>query len=178
MGRDVPYIEVVDKTTMNATLDFIEKQYQANPEKFPYDTIVVESLTHYVDLVVEELTQGNKRQMDQRGWGDLATHLRSIQIRLRRLDVHAVFTSLSKLRVVEGSNIATGGPAIQGSAAQVLPSSCDVVGYCETIGGANPRYRVHFRQRNHFDARTRFKNIPAVVDNFSFAEIQPLLTSA
>lgn len=185
-GMDIPYYEVVDmdKTplrdgvgSMCHILDTMERAYHKDPESFPFDTIVIESVSHYSDLVIEQLTNGGKLHMDQPKWGILTAHLRNIQSRLRNMDVNVVFTALDAVKEQDDGSV-TGGPLIQGASAKKLPSSCDAIGYCEEKGGGNntpPKYRVHFRRKGAFAARTRLKGIPPKIDNFNFAEVDKLL---
>src|ERR1051325_4596977 len=78
-GLDIPYYEITDMGSplvngtggMNRALDEIEALYAEGPDAFPFDSIVVESLSHYSDLVQEELTGGATRPMDQFKWGQL-----------------------------------------------------------------------------------------------------------
>lgn len=179
-GLDVPYFEVVDMSqtplkdgvgSMNHVIDHLVRIYNQNPEACPFDTIVVESLSHYSDLVIEQLTNSGKKPMSQFEWGLLTSHLRNIQARLRSLDVHVVFTSLDK--VEQGEDKAPlGYPLIQGQSAIKLPAACDIIGYCEVIEGKNAQiYRAHFRRYKHFMARTRFRDVPPMIEDFKFSKI-------
>ena len=178
-GMDVPYIEITGqhgpvsggRGGMDAALSLIEKEYKADPDHFPYDTIVVESLTHYQDLVQEELTENNAQQMDQRKWGLLATHFRSIQSRLRNLEVHVVFTALAKV-AENDAGLLVGGPMLSGQSAVKLPSACDIIGYAEAPASKKGKHTIHFRRRGHFFARSRFRGMPASVDDFDYAQVK------
>jgi len=183
-GRDVPYYEVTDMTSplqggvggMLSVIDELQRHYNNDPSKFPFDTIVVESLSHYSDLCIEQLTEGGRLQMDQRKWGQLLSHLRTLQTRLRGLDVHAVFTALAKVDAVAETGTVIGGPLIPGQAAQKIPSACDIIGYCEEVNtGKGIQYRVHFRRHKHFAARSRFPEIPPMMENFQFSQVESLL---
>jgi hypothetical protein len=181
-GQDVPYLFTDGR---NATLRngcggletivaMLENEYTANPQAFPFDTICLESFSHYIEIFQEELTQGNKTAMDQRGWGLLATHVRNIQARLRALEVHVVFTALAKLET-DAAGHTHGGPMLPGKTAAMLPTACDVVAYCEAGTGKVPIYKTHFRRHNHFFARTRFKSLPAAIENCTFEKMRPFL---
>jgi hypothetical protein len=178
-GMDVPYIEITGqhgpvsngRGGMEAALQLIEQDYAKDPDNFPYDTIVVESLTHYMDLIQEELTENNAQQMDQRKWGLVATHLRNIQMRLRNLEVHAVFTALAKVSENDAGAI-VGGPMLSGQSAVKLPSACDIIGYAEAPASKKGKYTIHFRRRGHFFARSRFRGMPASVENFDYPVVQ------
>lgn len=179
-GLDIDYYEVVNLNSkivggvggMNKIIDEIENEYNADPNAFPYDTIVVESISHYTDLIIEDITNGGQLHMDQPKWGVVLAHLRNIQTRLRNLDVHVVFTALAKID--EKSN--EGLPLIQGASAKKLPSSCDVIGYCSLTDTKNfVKYETHFRRYKQYDARSRIKGFPGVIQDFTFQKIEHLL---
>jgi AAA domain-containing protein len=187
-GRNQPYIEITGMSkaplregsgSMDHALDAIERLYRADPTNFPYDTIVVESLSHYGDLVIDELTNGGKGQMSQNLWGTFGSHIKGIQTRLRTMDVHVVFNALAKIDVVEKGEGTQrqvfGSPYIQGQSAEKLPSACDVYGYVELYGD---QHRVHFKKYQHFPARTRFSRMPKLVNNFHYDDIKQYLEVA
>jgi len=180
-GRNQPYIEITGMSkkplkdgsgSMNGALDAIERMYRADPDNFPYDTIVIESISHYGDLVIDELTDGGAGQMSQNLWGTFGAHLKSIQTRLRTMDVHVVFNALAKTESSEDRKKLFGGPYIQGQSADKLPSACDVYGYVELYGD---QYRVHFKKYQHFPARTRFSRMPKMVTDFNYEDMKPYL---
>lgn len=197
-GRNYPYIMILDRSSpfrarraddlndyseggLDAVLTVIEDNLEASikqgkPELFPYDTIVVESITHYCDLVQDELTEGSTLNMDQPRWGKLAAHLRNVHTRLRQMDLHVVLTALANT----AKESKEGGPAIPGSMAEKLPSACDVIAYAEVtdMGKDKPQKHVlHFRQRKQFFARSRFAHLPAQMENFSFEKVKHLLVN-
>lgn len=142
--------------------------------QFPWQTIVVESLTHLGDMLVEDVSNNGQRKMDQQGWGLISSFLRTLHSRLRNLDVHVVYTSLAKVTESEGGTT-LGGPNLIGSTAEKLPSACDVIAYCEELPGSKPeapRFRAHFRKHSYWVARSRFASFPAQIDNFTFAQVQ------
>ncbi len=180
-GRNQPYIEIVDwdKTplkngvsSMTHALDAIEKLYSKNPDAFPYDTIVIESVTHLGDLIIDGLTNDGKSQMSQNLWGTFGSNLKSVQTRLKRMQVHAVFNALAKTDSSDDKKTLMGGPYIQGQSADKLPAACDVYGYVELYGDT---HRVHFKKYRHFSARTRFKRMPAVMENFDYEDVRQYL---
>lgn len=142
---------------------------------FPWETIVVESLTHLGDMLVEDVSNFGQRKMDQQGWGLISTFLRTLHARLRNMDVHVVYTALSKLTESDSGSV-SGGPALIGSMADKLPSACDVIAYFEETPplqkGDRPTYRAHFRKYKFWPARSRFAAMPDHVDNFDFAAVQ------
>jgi hypothetical protein len=182
-GRDVAYFEIVDmdqtrldlktgRGSMMHVVDHLIRGYLKDPDNFPFDTLVFESLSHYGDLVQEQLTRGDQK-MDQQKWGFFLAHFRTLQARLRALDLHVVFTSLDSLKEEQGGSGYIGGPLIPGQSAIKLPASCDVIGYCEEKGG---KHTIHFRTHRNFRARSRFPKLPAKVVNFEFSDVEKYLT--
>lgn len=184
-GRDFPYIEIYGAKGRPRTqgwglenaVGWLEQQLGSDPENFPYDTIVVEALSHYLEQVVEELSEGNTKQMDQQKWGKLSGHLRNIHSRLRNMDVHVVFTALVK-EERDATNQTMALPLMSGKMGYMLPSACDVIGYCkETPGKPESLYEVHFKKYMHFPARSRFRGMPAKVRNFRFNDMLPYINA-
>jgi hypothetical protein len=186
VGKDADGSPIKARRHMSEILSMLEDRhakmraaYAANDdaaamEAFPWQTIVWESLTHYCDLLVEDISNGGAQKMDQQRWGLLSGHLRTVHGRLRNLDVHVVMTSLAKTENDGASGAAMGKPHIVGSMAEKLPSSCDVIGYCEegptTKNGR--QWHVHFAKHKWFPARSRFRGLPAKATNFRFADVQ------
>lgn len=191
VGRDAAGQRLPVRQHMAQILSDLEARYQqmmaavargdeaAAAIAFPWETVVIESLTHYCDLVVEDISKFGQQQMDQRGWGLLSTHIRTIHDRLANLDVHVVYTSLDKVEQKgDGASAAVNGkPNITGSLADKLPSACDVIAYCEMLRVGQQQvktWRTHFTRRPPFDARARFA-FPDYVDDFDFARLAPLM---
>lgn len=145
---------------------------------FPWETIVHESLTHYSDLVVEDISNNGVERMDQQKWGQLGEHFRAVHSMLRTFKCHVVFTSLEKLEQDGDGKVFSGQPSITGAAATKLPSACDVLGFCELVPGKpdkDPTFRVYFSRYKLYKARSRFKAMPRHIDNFDFAEVRKLI---
>ena len=182
-GLDFPYIEIIDLDSpltadgrggMNKVISELSTEYHRDPNSFPYQTIVLESVSHYSDLVIESLTNGGKNAMDQLRWGLLTSHFRHLHTVLRDMQVHVVYTALAALE--EKGSTTVGGPLMSGASKVKLPAACDVIGYCEAYGGKNKQqYRIHFQKHQNYEARTRFKMMPTIVENFNFAQMEEYL---
>jgi hypothetical protein len=186
-GRDIPFYEATDLSSrlvggvggLICIIDELEHAYYADMDAFPFETIVIESLTHYADLAIEQIG-GPRGKMDQQKWGELSAHFRNIQARLRRIQVHAVFTSLARTDEADDGTL-SGGPLIPGSTSEKLPSACELVAYCEQTGAGNKRrFRTHLRRYKHFAARFRVPTsvrhlVPDYMDDFSFQQVESLL---
>lgn len=127
-----------------------EESLAAGDVVFPWGTVVVESITHYCDLVQEELTAGDTQAMSQLKWGKITTHLRHVQTRLRQLPVHAVFTSLDEkvyLRSKDGEmRLTEVKPMFPGKMTFKLPSACDCIVYFHRRAGKpNDIFEAHLK---------------------------------
>lgn len=157
-----------------------EASVEEGSELFPWETVVIESITHYTDLVQEELTRGNTLDMDQQKWGKLSAHLRNVHTRLRSLPVHAVFISLSIEHFDPRGNLCGGGPAFPGQMKYKLPSACECVVYMnhrDGPKGKDGRYTAHFRKHSVFDAGCRFPQLTEMgeMTPFTFDKVQKAL---
>jgi AAA domain len=191
-GLDFPYYEVLDMSSqfkeatgqggMRALIDMIVAEYNRDPKNFPYDTIVVDALSHYCELVADEISKGGTMVMDQRHWGQMGGHLRDIQVKLSKCQVHTVFTTLAETKEI-GENKFRGRPMLYGKTAEILPTSCGTIGYMETTKVSNvDTYRVNFRKTGIYDARTRYA-FPPKIDCVAggapfFEQIEPYLNQA
>lgn len=161
-----------------------QKGTDADDEKasaiFPWETIVTESITHYTDLVQEELTRGNTLDMDRQKWGKLSAHLRSMHARLRALPVHVVFIALSVEKFNQKGELISAGPAFPGQMSYKLPSACECVVYMahrEGSKGKSGRYTAHFQTHQSYEAGCRFAELTDMgsMTPFTFAEVQKVI---
>jgi hypothetical protein len=181
-GRDIDYVLVDSRASMEKVLAYLTSQYHkmmqlfdkgqddAANVAFPYQSVVVENMSHYCELLVEDISRGGQNRMDQQGWGLLSGHLRNVHSALSDLDVHTVYTSLD---TVDDNGV--GRPMMTGKNAIIMPSSCDVIAHCETVNRGKdkpPAYRMHFVQAGRFPARSRFKSFPTHVDGFNFKDFE------
>lgn len=158
----------------NELLSMHDKFLKTGDEKyFPWESVALESITHYSDLLVDWLTKGYKEDMNQRKWGDLSQMLIAYHNKLASLQAHVVYTSLIEVKEDPVRVV----PMIQGRRARdIIPSACNAVGLCEystklVQGKHTDEYRVHFKPYRNFSARTRYKWLPATIQNFNFTEL-------
>lgn len=185
MGTDIPYVEISDREDMLNAINYLTAGHDAMQrlyakgdeakatEAFPYQTIVVESLSHYCELLVEDIGRSGQRKMDQQAWGLLSSHLRTLHAMLTRLDTHLVYTSLARL-----DDNGQGQPLMVGKNAIMMPAACDVISYQECVPTAKnqtPVYRTHFKKYGPYPARTRFRALPDHLDNFTFSMVENVL---
>jgi len=194
MGRhDVDYKLIESSHMMHETVAELEARHQrARPlwdtgsedalaeadTIFPWQTVVLESMTHYADLIQEELTRGATVEMDRQKWGKLGSHLRSIHMRLRALPVHTIFTSLEDRIHDEKGKLVSGGPMFPGKTQFKMPSACDGIVYFERkAGNPNDIFLAHFTKQEVFVAGTRFPRLTAKrsLKPFTWAEVAETL---
>lgn len=169
-----PFKESEGSGGMNAILTMIENEYKRAPDKFPFDTIVPDGLTHFSELLKDELTQGGKTAMDVQKYERLTSHFRNIHARLSNMDVHTVYISLGTI----DENSKKGDAYLQKKAKEVIPSSCEVYAHMtvKDQGKNNPKiYMMHTQAHGEWKARTRYRKLPAEIKNFRFADIRHLL---
>lgn len=165
MGRQIPFKRISGSKDILEAIDWLEATQAKDPNDLPGQTLVWDSISHYAELVIEEISSTRKGGMDMQGWGQLATHFRSVQQRLRNLDLHVVFTSLAEVLVNDTGGVIGGRPKLSGGAKEMLPSACDIVAYMDVRDsarqGAQPVYRCYTRPKSGYVARTRFPAIPS-----------------
>lgn len=190
MGRDFDVVLIEDRASLVRVIQELEERVERAQdlwardtddaiaradEIFPWQTIVVESLSHYCEMLVEDISRGGAKRMDQQQWGLLSSHLRNVHQRLSLLPVHVVYTALD----AAGTEDTAGKPLMTGKNATIIPSACDVIGYCECATSKRGTvYRVHFREFQRNIARSRFPGLPERVVNFDFAELEKTLHEA
>lgn len=140
-------------------------------QKFGY-TFVIDNMTHLNDLVVAEISDmvlsrdDKKGQMHKQKWGLLRNfylHLRDV---LWQLPMHIIFISHATVHKDALNNVTFAGPALQGQGADLLPSSCDALGFCEQDPQGNRL--VHFQKFGNYPARHRYAGVaPGPFPNLS-----------
>ncbi len=179
--RSSPFNEKVGMGGMDAILKRIETEYHKDPNAFPYDTIVCDALTHYAELVQDEMTQGAKVAMDVQKYNLVTAHFRNIHARLTNMQVNVVYCALSKID--EKSD--KGDAYLSKKVAEILPSSCEVYAHMtvkdqgrDKDGKDLPRiYTMHTRTHGVWKAGTRFHRLPPTIQNFDYNKIKHLLTN-
>lgn len=172
----VPYL-IID--TPDELEDFVDElldiQTRKGADELPYETIVIESMAHYIDVIIAGLTDGKRHgMMDKQRWGKLTAHINRMQAKLRALQVHAIYTSLVKRDTNDNGAVCGAAPMLSGQMAYKLPASCDVIGFCRVTEAK--KYRVHFRTyKAVYPARSRFPGLPEEMDDFAWAKVAQLI---
>lgn len=183
--------EIDGLNAMNEGIDFLEKRkLQAEPlwqkgdddslvkaeELFPWRTVSIESLNHYLDLITKELTDDGRFDMNRFQWGKIANHMNMLHARLKELPVHLVYVDLNQKPVYDdkGKLKQAGGPLSSSKTAMKLQAACNTICYFEARE-AQPRniYTAHFTKVGEYDAGTRFAKLRDMpkLSPFNFAEI-------
>lgn len=174
-GRDVLFKSIRNTDEMNSTvLELLKVQQSGRTAKdgtkippggdaLPAQTIVWESVSHYCDMVIDEITGNGKKPMQMQDWGKLRAHMLALANNLMRLEAHVVFTSLADAPIIDSGK--PGAPKIQGSTRDLLPSVCRTIAYMEarSIMGKPPTWYAHLQNYRNYYARDRRAGIPAEV---------------
>jgi hypothetical protein len=152
-GQDVIYKKIDSTKEALGVIDhLLSVQHKDGPKALPCETVVMESLSHYTDMLVEEISASRKGQMDQQGWGQVAAHFRAMHQKLTQLECHIIYTALADHPNAESGT--PGRPLIQGRAREILPSACDVVAFADVRGA---KYSVYTVPTRNYYARTRLQ---------------------
>ena len=126
-------------------------------------TLVVDNMSHLNDLVVTEIASmklgANDKPgvMEKQKWGLLRNFYMHMRDVLWQLPMHIVFVSHASVQKDALNNVTSAGPQVQGQGAELVPSSCDALGYCEQ----DPQGRrfVHFSKQGVYPARHRYAGV-------------------
>jgi hypothetical protein len=173
--RPVVY-EIASASDMMEGIVDIENEWKKDPSQV--GTIVVDSLTFYAELKFSELEVGPDARDKRKLYGDLASHLRYIMIRVHKLPVNVVWLSLAK---EGGEDHALGGVSIPGQTAHKAPARCDIWAYLEqrdrrVKGQVEREFKMHFQTYAGFRAGHRFGDmLPPALENATYKQIEELL---
>lgn len=196
-GMDVDYVmlraEKMPKTgdssimePMNQILGMLEGRFEkaqklwkagdeaGGNEAFPWMTVVFESISHYTDMLQEELTRHAMLDMDQQKWGKLSAHMRSVHERLKNLQVHVVYVSLVSEVYDQKGKLIKAEPLFPGQMSMKLPSACGGVVYFDRASGnPNDIFSAHFTRKDVYNAGVRYPPLRALKTQrpFDFGEI-------
>lgn len=195
-GRDVPKVHIGAPVAdggsgsamrdMKAALEHLlaldQMPSTAHPGKSQlYDwgeTVCTESLSHYAEKVILELTDNGAKEMEGKLWSKFNQHFMWLRDALFRLRAHRVLTALDTVKT-KGDKIISGGVQINGQTAQLILASCDIVGHTEqrSMGVQGSVWTTHVNTIGVFPGGTRLQGMPNMsFDNFNFPEhIAPYL---
>lgn len=175
-SMDGPFNKDAGNGGMIKTLEAIHQWYKRDPTNFPWDTIIIESLSHYQEMAMPDL---ETRSKGQQLWGLWANHLRWMHNTLRSMEVYTIYTSLADTKGGEEGSVQVGAPMLSGKMGSFkLPAACDILAYFEVVGGKSPIYRTHLQKHKCYEARCRIPGMPKEFENLTFEKMEPFLTSA
>ena len=169
MGRDIPFKRITGSKDLLDVIEGLEVIQRKNPDDLPGQTFIFDSISHYAELVVEEIAKTRKGGMDMQGWGELGSHFRVVQQRLRNLDLHVVYTALADVLTSDTGGVIGGKPRLSGSTGTMLPSACDITAFMDVRDSVQAQertgamYRIYTRPKGGYSARTRFPGVPAEI---------------
>jgi len=156
-GQDVPYKAISSSKDMIDVLRYLnDVQTRQGAEKLPASTLVLESMSHYCDMIAGEEAAKRPRGMDQQGWGAVKTHFQLITGLLANLQMHVIYTSLAAEPALEENR--QGGPLISGASKTLVPATCDAIIFMEQ-SGTPPKHTAHLTTWRNYMARHRFRSL-------------------
>jgi adenosyl cobinamide kinase/adenosyl cobinamide phosphate guanylyltransferase len=170
-GR-VPEVYAIEKPAdmMDSITDLEER---IGKDRSAFGTIVVDSLTFYAEMYFAQLEALNQRLDTRKAYGDLASHLRWMMIRIHRMPVNVLWLALTKEGGEEG---ALGGLSIPGQTATKAPARCDIWAYMEQVNQGNRKpsaFRLHTRNYGGFKAGHRFGDVlPGMLEDPSYFDLE------
>jgi len=168
---------IPETTSMDAILEQLLLWARQGKLRDFCDTICFESLSHYGEIVEGEIRRVHKYRDGRQVWGAYAAHFARLREVAFQLGTHIVFTALDRYQTDSDGNIVKHQIRVSGREGELLPASCDVVGYCEQLPSSPPRWQTHIQRCGHFQAGTRLRGMPpGLYSNFNFTEhIAPYL---
>lgn len=175
-GRGFPYKEVGSMGELDAILEELQIWGQRG-ELTANNTVCLESLSHYADIVLAEIQKQYAPKDGRQLWGRFGDHFARMRTILTSLPCNVVFTALDRKKTDNDQSIIAHDVQLGGREGGLLPASCDIVAFTEQLPINPPRWRAHVQQYGHFRAGTRLRGMPhGVYDNFNYPEhIKPYL---
>jgi hypothetical protein len=151
-------LAVESASDMVAAIMKVEAIYNDPKTRHLVGTVGVDSLTFYGDTYVGELEPNPAYKDPRRLYGAVATHLRSLMLRVHKIPTNIVWTALDK---EPGEDGGMGGILIAGQTATKAPARCDLWLYMTATpqGPGRPLlYEAHTQNYARFKAGHRFGN--------------------
>jgi hypothetical protein len=95
--------------------------------------------------------------MEKQKWGLLRNFYMHMRDVLWALPMHIVFVSYASIQKSADGVVTYAGPQIQGQGADLLPGSCDALGYCEQ--DPQGRHVIQFSRVGNYPARHRYAGV-------------------
>lgn len=170
---DVLVVQINAVKTMREAVVWIAK----NHAQYGIQTVVVDSLTFYSDIVIHEILNDGKvtkPRMEIQDWGTLDSHLQKWLLpTLHELPLHVVWIALDETKKDSNGNVRSIEPMLYGKSASKIPASTDLIIHADQVlvpgSDGKPKTSVVMRTApwNNAVAGGRFG------DYFSDGVIQP-----
>ncbi len=165
--------EVYAITSAKDMIDAImELEQRLKQDKNSFGTIVIDSITFYADMALNDMELAPDAPKDRRQiYGELARSLRYIMLRVHKMPVNVIWIALAK---EGGEDHALGGISIPGQTATKAPARCDIWSYMvQMTRNKGLKFEMHFQTYGGFKAGHRFGTmLPAKLENATFRDLE------
>ncbi len=118
-----------------------------------YETIVIDSLTRYSELLMEEILHKKRREKPQiQDWGELVASIKNLIWKLQSKNINTIFITLETEEKDEDTLVKR--PNIPGQLKTAIPAIVDIVGYMiakrdgERVIAVNPTEKWYAKDRS------------------------------
>lgn len=166
--QEVDYVDITTWEELEEAFKFIDD----------YETVIIDSVSELQELRIAEVKETRGKEMSFTDWSALADEFRRLIKALEKQDKHIVFIAHEKEQDDDGTILKRFDLA--GQLKDKVARHFNMIGYMfvETDENNEPLHKVRFKTTLKEHAKTRYSDVPAVVDNPSFDTIYPhVLTS-
>ncbi len=131
-----------------------------------YQTVVIDSITRYAELLLDEILQKNKRDTARiQDWGEVVKRIKKLIWTLQGKNINTIFIALETEEKDEESLLKR--PAVPGQLKVAIPAIVDIVGYMRVL--KNGSRVVSVKPSAKWYAKDRSGKLPdEVKPDFSF----------
>lgn len=121
---DADVIRITSVQDMKDAIPYV----MANRQKQGWRTIVIDSLTYYADLFVQQTTKDGEKPMRTQDWGLLDLHLQKWLLPvLMHAPMHVVWIALEEVEKGTEGEVRGYQPMLYGKTKAKLPGACDLI---------------------------------------------------
>jgi phage nucleotide-binding protein len=97
-----------------------------------YQTVVIDSITRYAELLMDEILRENKRETARiQDWGEVVKRIKKLIWHLQAKNINTIFVALETEEKDEDSLVKR--PAVPGQLKVAIPAIVDIVGYMRVL---------------------------------------------
>lgn len=173
--------DAADRPFVRYNTKLVELEKLAAGGKFPYQTVVIDSLTLYTDQMLKEIVEQNpgiKRQASptvkltaMQDYMILNSHFKNMLIRILQLPCNVVVTAHIQVNKDEITGEITREPLLPGKLPSILPMLFEEV---YRTYAADGKYLAQTQSNAQYQARSQIKGLPAVL-SLSYDELKKYL---